>query len=103
MASRGKAVTPVRFCQSFANNAMERLAQYWDDLDDLLGLVALCAERIRRFMLFLLCTATFFAAVYAGMMIALQDPPLALAIVTILLVFLMYRSVTSPRMAAAGS
>ncbi|MDX1517371.1 MAG: hypothetical protein R3288_11055 [Woeseiaceae bacterium] len=82
---------------------MERLAQYWDDLDDLLGIVALCAERIRRFVLFLVSAATFFVAVYAGMMIALNDPPLALAIVTILLIFLMYRSVTAPRMAVAGS
>ena len=82
---------------------MERLAQYWDDLDDLLGIVALCAERIRRFVLFLLGAATFFGALYAGMMVALQDPPLALAIVTVLLVFLMYRSVTSPRVAVARS
>ncbi len=82
---------------------MERLAQYWDDLDDLLGIVALCAERIRRFVIFLLGAASFFVAVYAGITIALLDPPLALAIVTILLIFLMYRSVTAPRIAAPGS
>lgn len=79
---------------------MERFAQYWDDLDDLLGIVGLCAERIRRFVVFLLGTASFLLAFYAGMLIALQDPPLALAIVTILLVYLMYRSVTAPRLAA---
>ncbi len=82
---------------------MERLAQYWDDLDDLLGIVALCAERIRCFVIFLLGAASFFFALYAGMLIALLDPPLALAIVTILLVFLMYRSVTAPRMVATDS
>ena len=82
---------------------MERLAQYWDDLDDLLGIVALCAERIRRFVVFLLAAGSFSVAVYAGMMIALADPPLALAIITVLLVFLMYRSVTAPRAAATNS
>lgn len=82
---------------------MERLAQYWDDLDDLLGIVALCTERIRRFALFLLAAGSFFLAVYVGMMIALTDPPLALAIVTVLLVFLMYRSVTAPRAVATNS
>lgn len=82
---------------------MERLAQYWDDLDDLLGIIALCAERIRRFVIFLLGAASFFVAVYAGMRIALLDPPLALAIATILLIFLMYRSVTAPRISATSS
>lgn len=82
---------------------MERLAQYWDDLDDLFGIVALSAERIRRFVLFLLGAAGYSLGMYAGMIIALLDPPLALAIVTILLIFLMYRSVTAPRVAAAGS
>ena len=80
---------------------MERLAQYWDDLDDLLGIVFLCAERIRRFLVFLLGATGFFLAVYAGIQIALMDPPLAMAIVTILLIFLMYRSVTAPRLVAA--
>ena len=43
---------------------------------------------------------TLFLALYAGMMIGLQDPPLALATGTILLVYLMYRSVTAPRLVA---
>lgn len=80
---------------------MERLAQYWDDLDDLVGIVGLCAERIRRFVLFLLGAAGFALGVGAGVMIALDRPPLALAIVTILIVLLMYRSVTSHGAAAA--
>ena len=82
---------------------MERLAQYWDDLDDLLGIVGLCAERIRRFVFFLLGAASFSLAVYAGILVALLDPPLALAIVTILLIFLMYRSVTAQHPAATNS
>ena len=81
---------------------MERLAQYWDDLDDLLGIVGLCAERIRRFVVFLLAAAGFFLALYAGIVLGLKDPPLAPAIVTILLVYLMYRSVTAPRLFAAN-
>lgn len=82
---------------------MERIAQYWDDLDDLLGIVALCGERIRRFILFLLGAASFFLATYAGMMIALSTPPLALGVATLLLVVLMYRSVTAPRTAVPGT
>lgn len=81
---------------------MERFAQYWDDLDDLLGIVGLCAERIRRLVIFLLAAASFSLAVFGGVTIAQSDPPLALAIVTVLLVFLMYRSVTAPRAAATN-
>ncbi|MDX1516431.1 MAG: hypothetical protein R3288_06305 [Woeseiaceae bacterium] len=74
---------------------MERIAQFWDDLDDLLGIIALCAEHIRRFCLFVLGTLAFLSALAAGVTIALFDPPLAMAVATILLILLMYRSVTA--------
>ena len=81
---------------------MERLAQYWDDLDDLLGAVRLCAERIRRFLLFVLSTAVFLLAVCGGMVLAVLKPPMALATATILAVVVMYRSLTSVRAGAAS-
>lgn len=75
---------------------MEKLLQYWDDLDDLLGAIGLVAERIRRLFLFIVY-ATFVGVLQlAGIVIALATPPLALAIATILFVTLMYRSVTTP-------
>lgn len=74
---------------------MERIAQYWDDLDDLLGAIGLYAERIRHFALFMLTSALFLSCVLGGILIALTDPPLALAVATILLILLMYRSVTA--------
>lgn len=79
---------------------MERIAQYWDDLDDLLGAIGLYAERLRRFALFMLTTALFLSTVLGGILIALTDPPLALAVATILLILLMYRSVTAANAAA---
>jgi hypothetical protein len=75
---------------------MERALQYWDDLDDLLGVVGLIAESIRRLAIFTITTAIFLAAMFAGVSIALAEPPLALAIVILLLVTLLYRSVTRP-------
>ncbi|NNC77781.1 MAG: hypothetical protein HKN77_07440 [Woeseiaceae bacterium] len=74
---------------------MERLAQYWDDLDDLVYMFGSCAERIRRVTLALLALGVFLASVSGGVAIALIDPQLALAIATILLIFLLYQSVTS--------
>ncbi len=76
---------------------MERLLLYWDDLDDLLGIVGLYAEQIRRILLFTAAMLLFVAAVSASIALALIEPPLAMAAATLLLVTLMYRSVTSPR------
>lgn len=75
---------------------MERLLQYWDDLDDMVGIFGLYAERIRRFTLFILSTLLFFLILVGGVMLALAKPPLALAAVTLLSVALMYHSVTQP-------
>lgn len=81
---------------------MERLAQYWDDLDDLVYMIGLCREGLRRLGLFLLTGLLFVTMVSTGVVVALLDPPLALAIVTILLIFLMYQSVTEAGAAPAA-
>lgn len=74
---------------------MERLAQIWDDVDDMVGIIGLCTEGIRRFLAFVLGMLAFLLGTLSGVLIALLDPPLALAVVTILAILLMYRSVTS--------
>lgn len=80
---------------------MERILLYWDDLDDLFGVVGLVAERIRRVVVFLLASLAFLATVAGGIALALIEPPLAMAAVTLVLVTLMYRSVTTSRFGAA--
>lgn len=74
---------------------MEIFLQYWDDLDDAVGVIGLYLERIRRIALFVVATVFFFLLIAAGMYAALTEPPLALAMATMLAVCLMYRSVTS--------
>ena len=75
---------------------MECLLQYLDDLDDLFGAFGLVWERIRR-QFFKLVQATLLAAVAAGAVwLALLQPPVAMAIATMLFVILLYRSVTAP-------
>ena len=75
---------------------MERLAQYLDDLDDLVSAIGLVAERIRKlfFSISFLCISL--AAQVGGIILALKHPPLALATALLLFVTLLYRSVTVP-------
>lgn len=74
---------------------MECLLQYLDDLDDFVGTIALAAERIRRsiktiaLLLSTLCIQLF------GVMLALRQPPLALAVVSLMAVGLLYRAVVN--------
>ena len=75
----------------------ERALEMWDDLDDLVGAVALRSERIRQLTLFALSTLVYLLLVLAGIGLAMTKPPLALATGVLLLVTLMYRSVTSGR------
>ena len=75
---------------------MECLLQYLDDLDDLYGAFGLVWERMRRSLLKLIY-ATMLAAVAAGAVwLALLQPPVAMAVATMLFVILLYRSVTAP-------
>ena len=75
---------------------MERLLQYLDDLDDLYGMAGLLVERLRRFVVALFTVLLTVVCAVPGIWLALRHPPLALAITTLLIVFLLYRSVTAP-------
>ena len=75
--------------------------QMLDDLDDLFSMVGLISERLRRTFLSLLLTGILFSVQVGGILLALAHPPLALAMVIILFVTLLYRSVTSPRLELA--
>ena len=75
---------------------MECLLQYVDDLDDLLGAVGLLWEGIRRAVFILFAAIMVLAATATGVWLALLQPPVAAAASTVLLVALLYRSVTSP-------
>jgi hypothetical protein len=80
---------------------VERLAQLLDDLDDLLSMVGLVSERIRRGFLSLLVTCAMLALQAGGILLALVHPPLALATALLLFVSLLYHSVTSPHLEIA--
>jgi len=75
---------------------VERFLQYLDDLEDLIYVVPLIAEQLRRaiqrifFLLGAICLQV------AGVVLALNHPPLALAIVALLLVGLLLRAVVLP-------
>ncbi len=75
---------------------MERLLQYLDDLEDVIYAVPLIAEQFRRAIqriLFLLGSIFLQAA---GVILALSHPPLALAVVMLLLVGMLFRAVVVP-------
>jgi hypothetical protein len=76
---------------------MERVLQYWDDLDDIVGAIGLIAEYLRNLVLFTLCVLLIGSLQLGGILIALNEPPLAMAIATILIVTLFYRSATNPK------
>ena len=75
---------------------MERLLQTLDDLDDLLGAVGLIAERLRNLVWFSGFALLLVVVGYAGIALALREPPLAMAMAILLFVLLLYRSVTRP-------
>ena len=78
---------------------MERLLQYWDDLDDLVYTVALIWESIRRLVRFTFQLSCLVTVQVIGIYFALTAPPLAIATATLLFVTLLYRGVVyhSPR------
>ena len=78
---------------------MEIIAQWLDDLDDMISSLRLLSERFRSFCRALIFLTASFIAQIAGILLALEHPPLASATATILLVTLMYRSATAPRQA----
>ena len=74
---------------------MERLAQLLDDLDDLVSTLLLLGERIRRYLLAAAASLLVLAIQIGGVLLALAQPPLALAFALLLFVSLLYRTVTA--------
>ncbi len=82
---------------------MECFLQYWDNLDDLIGALRLKTEQIRRIVLFVLGVLLFGAGMTGGVLLALSDPPLALAVVTLLVIWLLNLSLIRPIPRAAAA
>ena len=74
---------------------MEFLLLYLDDLDDFVGTLALIAERIRRLFEALILTSVTIGLQMFGVMLALTQPPLALAVASLLSVGMLYRAVVN--------
>ena len=74
---------------------MERIAQLLDDLDDLISMIRLVGERIRKLILALVATCMTVALQVGGILLGMAHPPLAMALAMILFVLLLYNSVTS--------
>ena len=75
---------------------MECFVQYLDDLEDLYYAVALIWERIRTRIRFAAFVFASLALQVFGVFIALNSPPIAVAIASLLLVALLYRGAVSP-------
>ena len=75
---------------------MERLAQWLDDLDDLVYMARMACGRSRKLLVSLLVGPLAVALPVAGVALALAHPPLALATAILLFVSLLYHTVTTP-------
>jgi hypothetical protein len=73
---------------------MERLVQYLDDLEDIYFAAGLVMERIRRALRLCLTLSISFGVQILGVLLALSSPPLALAVVSLTVVGMLYRSAT---------
>jgi len=88
---------PGRYCRSYDRRiVVERLLQYIDDIDDLIGAFGLVYERLRRLLLTILTLLVFLVSTGAGIVLAAWHPPIALATCLLLFVALLYRAVTAP-------
>ena len=58
---------------------MERIAQYFDELEDLVCAVLMARERIRRALVVMLIISMSLLLQSMGVLLALSRPPLALA------------------------
>ena len=77
---------------------MERLAQYLDDLEDLFYAAMLMTERAFNALQICFVLLASLIVQFLGILLALGRPRLALAIVSLTVVGLLYRSVTSPHL-----
>ena len=75
---------------------MERLLQYIDDFEDIIYAVPLIAEQLRRATLRILFLLGSICLQVAGVVLALSHPPLALAVVMLLLVGMLFRAAVIP-------
>ncbi len=75
---------------------MECLVQYLDDLEDLFFALVLKAERIRQTLQFFLFMAGAAALQVFSVFIALKNPPMAVAVASLLLVGMLFRAVVGP-------
>lgn len=75
---------------------MEKVLQYLDDLDDLVGALGLITEKIRNLAWLAAFVLSAAVTTYGAVLLALAEPPLALAMAMMLFVLLLYRSVTQP-------
>ena len=71
---------------------MERIVQYLDDLEDLVYAVALTAERLRRALRRVVTAFLALGMLALGLLLALSQPPLAVAAVSLLMVTALYRA-----------
>ena len=76
---------------------MEWLVQFFDDVDDLVAMLGLVAERLRKAIRFVLLLIASVALPAGGIALALLHPPTALGTALILFVSLLYHMVTSPQ------
>jgi len=74
----------------------ERFAQYLDDVDDWFWAAALKFSRLLRWIGYILRGLVALAAIGGGVLLATIEPPLALAVLVIMVVTLLYRVVTQP-------
>lgn len=77
---------------------MERLLQYLDDIDDLVGALHLFHEPVRRLILKLLVLAGGVMALSTGFLLTIRYPTAAMGLGLLLVAALIYRAfAASPR------
>jgi hypothetical protein len=76
---------------------MERLAQYLDDLEDIFFALALAGERLLNMLRALLVMGLAVTMPVLGVLLALHQPPIALAAVSLLAVLTLYRAAVGDR------
>jgi len=74
---------------------MECLLQYLDDIDDLVGSIGLVYESLRRVTLGFAALVISLLLVASGVFLALVSPPLALAACIVLVLALLYSTMTA--------
>ena len=72
---------------------MERLLQYMDDLEDLVFAVALQGENIRQMLKFVFFIITAVSVQGLCILLAVANPPLAVAAASTVAVCMLYRGV----------